>query len=56
MRTCGSCDHYHLCLRASHGMLSPDAVKCVNFRPDGTSAWKMRKLRGAEKRKTRRDL
>jgi hypothetical protein len=35
-------------------MLPPENEKCRYPRDDGTSAFKLKKLRGAEKRKTRR--
>jgi len=52
MSICKNCDWYAKCKRASGGSLQPDCEKCQFPRRDGTSAFKLRKLRGSEKRKT----
>jgi len=52
MNICKNCDWYLKCKRASGGSLQSDCEKCQYPRTDGTSAFKLRKLRGKEKRKT----
>jgi len=50
MTTCGGCDWFRQC-RTHSCFVTPDQEKCQFPRPDGTAAWKARKLRGSERRK-----
>lgn len=50
MTTCGGCDWFRACKTRSC-FVHADQEKCQFPRQDGTSAWKRKKLRGAERRK-----
>jgi hypothetical protein len=50
MNNCEGCDWYRQCKTRSCFVYTGQE-RCQFPRPDGTSAWKMKKLRGKEKRK-----
>ena len=50
--TCGNCDWFRRC-RTHSCFVYESQAKCQFPRADGTSAWKMKKLRGSERNKRR---
>lgn len=50
MRTCGSCHYFRIC-RNENCFVTASQAKCLFPRANGSSRWKLRKLRRGEKRK-----